>query len=156
MAAKFRNTGPPLTADDLSPERNGLGFPLPAGYRRWLLSSNGGEPKPASFATLDGWPSKRLSIERFLSVQPPGGAVEDTVQTLYHHLVSEVGLPAHLVPIARGIGPKLLLLDTRTEDDGEVLCWDMFGDRYEFEEQEGLVAKVRVGFADLIAGLGVR
>jgi hypothetical protein len=83
MAAKFRNPGPSPTADDLSPERNGLGFPLPAAYRNWLLSSNGGEPKPASFAALEGWPAKRLSIDRFLRVQPPSGAVEYPVDGLH-------------------------------------------------------------------------
>jgi hypothetical protein len=78
------------------------------------------------------------------------------VQSLYHHLVSEVGLPAHPVPVARGVGPAPLFIDARGADDGKVYYWDMFGSRYEYEEREGRVVEVRAGFADLIASLGVR
>ena len=154
MAVKFSQAGPPLSAADPHPDRNGLGFPLPAAYRDWLLTTNGGTPRPRAFPTLDGWPQKRLSVDRFLSVCPPGAGVEDSVQSLYRHLVSEVHLPAHYLPVARGVGTDVLFLDVRPADDGPVWRWDMFGDLYEYEERDGLFNKVCPGFAALLAGLG--
>lgn len=154
MEVRFSQPGPPLSEADLAADRNGLGFPLPAAYRAWLLTTNGGLPKPRAFPTAEGRPTKRLTIERFLSHNPPARGVEDDVQSLYHHLVEEVGLPGHFLPVARGVGPELFFLDVRGADDGEVWHWPMYGSTYEDEQREGGFRKVCPAFATLLATLG--
>lgn len=151
MGATFSDPGPPLTAADLTADRNGLGFPLPTVYAEWLIQVNGGTPTLRSFSTVTG---KRLKIERFIGLRTDAAAVADNAQALYRHLVSALGLPAQYLPVARGPGSELFFLDVRPADDGEVWHWNMFGDTYADEVPYGRFVRVAAGFASLLAALG--
>ena len=155
MATVFRNRGPVLTEADLTPDRNRLGLPLPPAYRRWLVTTNGGSPKPRSFRTRDGRPSARVSVEKFGSFPPADQPTRGTLLTTYGHLVSEGELPRHLLPIAHTNTEGFLLLDLRGDEGGPVYYWSPLAIRFEVDEREGRVELVAGSVAELLAAYGV-
>ena len=155
MATLFRNPGPALTDADVSPEGNRLGVTLPPAYRRWLLTTNGGTPKPSSFRTCTGEPSAKLSVEAFAWFPPAGHRPRESVVDTYGHLVSELAMPRHLLPVAKTTAEGFLLLDLRGDDGGPVYDWSPMSPSFAADETAGRVTVVALGIAELLAAFGV-
>ena len=155
MATTFGKPGPALTEADLSPEGNRLGRTLPPAYRRWLLTTNGGTPKPRSFRTTDGESSGKLSVESFGWFPPAGGPVRDSVLDRHDHFAAELSMPRHLLPIASTVGQGgVLLMDLRGDEGGPVSHWTVQSPRFEYDERDGFVNVVALSVADLLAAFG--
>lgn len=155
MGVVFRKPGPKLTEEDLSPDRNRLGLPLPPAYVRWLLTTNGGDPKPKSFRTRDSRPSNRISVEAFGQFPRADQPIRDSLLVTHGYLVSELGMPRYLLPIAHTTDEGFLLLDIRGESGGQVYYWDLLAERFEYDERDGRVIAVADSVAHLLEAYGV-
>jgi hypothetical protein len=104
---------PPIAESALARFESTLEIALPAAYRRFLLTSNGGRPRIDAFRAEDGGEE---TLDVFFGLAP--GAKDDLVAMLQRY---GERVPAGLLPIARDPFGNLILLDV---EDGVVLFWD--------------------------------
>jgi cell wall assembly regulator SMI1 len=97
-----------------------LGHRIPASYREFLATHDGGPPVEDTFdfTEPDGSPQQDR-VHFFLGVaQSPDGDLVETAQALQGRVIPG------LLPIAGDAFGNYLLLDTRDDHDGPVWFWD--------------------------------
>jgi hypothetical protein len=107
------DTGPSLSLDDLSAAENRLGEPIPAVYREFLLTYNGGRPYPNGFTVpaAESELPRETRLEWLLGIT--GGIVADNDLEEHYELVKP-HLP-DLFPIAWDREAKLVLIGIADE-----------------------------------------
>jgi hypothetical protein len=103
-----------------------IGTPLPADYRAFLLTSNGGDPEPNEAAAPP--PVNTVGVRRFYGILPGQGDGD-----LKHHRDAMTQrVPPGLLPIAEDDCGNRFCLSVRREDLGCLYFWD-----HELEADEG-------------------
>lgn len=123
----FNQPGPRVDTTAVASLEARVGATLPADYREFLLSTNGGVPDPNGLSA----PSQGgIGIRWFLSLGP---ASED--QSLTRAIDTwRDRHPAGMLPIAICEGSNLLLLALTGTPPGKVFYWDHDGEADEGEE----------------------
>lgn len=124
MIEKIVETGRPLSVGDLSNLEDQLRLALPEAYRSFLLTYNGGRPKPNAFP-IRNLPSNPFGvIQVFFGIDYP---VESC--SLEWNLSAYRGrISANLLPIACTDGGDLVCLSLFGIDEESVVFWDSYGE----------------------------
>lgn len=123
MTIEFTRTGPPLAEVRLAEV---AGSALPADYRRFMLTQNGGVLSESAHLRDDG---SGASVRAFLSVDADDGGYD-----FGHYLRTYEGrYPYGLLPIGIDASSNLILLDTGYQQSGSVWFWDHEGEADEDE-----------------------
>jgi hypothetical protein len=96
-----------------------LNIILPADYRNFLLTHNGGYPKPNHFWIPNHpFPNQRSDLNIFLGFCP--GSVYDIIIT---YDVYKGRMPEELIPIADDPGGNVICLAIKGENTGKIYFW---------------------------------
>jgi hypothetical protein len=126
----FKDHQPPVSPEELAAADAALqelGHRIPASYREFLGSHDGGPPVQDMFdyTERDG-DREQDRIHYFLGVaESPDGDLVETAEALHGRIIPG------LLPIAGDPFGNYLLLDSRDEADGPIWLWD-----HEFEPDE--------------------
>ncbi|AFO57614.1 MULTISPECIES: SMI1/KNR4 family protein [unclassified Natrinema] len=119
MITEMRDTGPPVTEEELESLETALGGELPEAYREFLREYNGGKPREASFEFADPLDGRSgASVNDFLGIRDDSRDIEACYDVVEHWI------PDGLCPIAEGSGGDLVLLSIREDSEGEVFYID--------------------------------
>lgn len=125
MPVKLIKPEAPVTEAQVDRTEGLLGVTLPASYRRFLLSSNGGRPEPDGI-DIDWSPDQtqcghwRTSlVSRFLAIHDGEKAslIEYNLETFKGRI------PADAIAIAYDAGGNLILLGVGEHNNGKVFFW---------------------------------
>lgn len=114
---EFETTGPTITAADVDDFEAAIGTPLPADYKQFLLTVNGGIPTDSDVNE----PTQRVvGIVGFFSLAVPSGdlSMQEALRTWRNRY------PGWMLPVALCQGSCLLLLTLNSDYEGEVVYWD--------------------------------
>lgn len=125
MTVVFVNDAVPASVRDVESLERRLGVELPADYRSFLLSQNGGRVHDNDLATPEG-EEIGIAVRSFLSI---GGATNDSLDDFID--VYRGRYPDEFLPIGEAAGGNLILLRVGATSSGEVYFWD-----HEFEGDE--------------------
>lgn len=117
MTTEFETTGPPTTAADVDDFEAAIGSPLPADYKHFLLTVNGGIPTASDVNE----PTQRVvGIVGFFSLAVPSGdlSMQEALRTRRNRY------PGWMLPVALCQESCLLLLTLNGDHEGEVVYWD--------------------------------
>lgn len=119
MTIEIHDACEPLRDLDIVPVERQLGSSLPADYKRFLLTHNGGYPEPDAF-TIEGYPSGGDAlVHYFMCVK------DDDIYNLIDWVEAYSGrLPPNLLPVACDTLGNLICLSISGEDLGRVYFWD--------------------------------
>src|SRR5438045_2278196 len=101
----FRKSPPAVGPDEVSQLEQQLGITLPADYREFLLTTNGGRPKPNVFPIQENSSGDRGIIHQLYGIVAGNHNNLADVAARFRERV-----PAELLPIGRDPGGNLLLL----------------------------------------------
>lgn len=118
-----------LSEQDLLRMESALGASLPIPYRQFLLSHNGGKPKPDRFIIHHKAGNEYGHIDRFLCNMK--GDILDLVTWIKRY---KNRIPSDLIPIAVDPGGNLICLSIMGKDAGKVYFWDHENEAGENEE----------------------
>lgn len=143
----FTNSGPDVDAAALEAFEVILGYPLPADYRSFLDTTNGGIPHPNTVPE----PSQGfVGVRWFLSLDVDNG--EESLSAALE--MWQGRYPAGLLPIAVCDGSNLLLMDATDVNQSQIYYWDHDG---EADEGDGPrldnLTRVAHSFSDLLNSL---
>lgn len=117
MNVKFLITYQPTDEQSVEKFEELIGFPLPADYRSFLLTTNGGhKPKPEGFKTETG-ESSMLSY-----LYPVSDEEGYDLQEHFHDMRAK--LPTGVIRIGEDIGGNPICLALTGNDEGAVLFMD--------------------------------
>jgi hypothetical protein len=112
--------GPPLHEEELKSFEREHGFSLPADYKQFLLSTNGGRPE-RDLLTIHGLKSNPLGrIHVFFGLKDP----VESCNLDWNLQVFRDRIPASYLPIATTEGADKICLDMTGEHAGAVYYWD--------------------------------
>src|SRR5687768_2520715 len=117
MSVEFASPGPKLNERALSGLEQWLGFQLPAQYRQFLLSCNGGVPVENVSIRVPGIPGGETDLQVLFGVarSVKSSCIEWNVESLSERLEPD------LLPIARDSGGNVFCLSMREGDRGSVV-----------------------------------
>ena len=121
MTVTILDSAPPVSDEELALVEQRMGRAIPAAYREFLLTHNGGYPTPEAFIIWDrdGKPLGEGGIHYFLSSRAGASDdLEDYVRTYQDRV------PPHFFPIADDPSGNILCLSTAGDDEGKVYFWD--------------------------------
>lgn len=134
MSLQITEGGPKLSAQDILDAEERMGTRVPASYKDFLLTHNGGRPSSSDFTMMevpDG-SSNEATIKRFLGLQQKERSLDlEYVVEMFRERV-----PSDFFPIARDPGGNLIGIMTAGADEGRVFFWD-----HEFEAEEGATTR---------------
>jgi cell wall assembly regulator SMI1 len=144
----------PVTNDQINRAEEHLGIKLPADYRKFLMTSNGGRPEPDQIEVSWSEDQSRCNhwrtslVSRFLSIYD--GEKANFLE--YNQETFKDRIPKDTIAIAYDAGGNLILLGVGEDNIGKVLFWVK---DYEVEEGEepgyenvGFVANSLAEFLD--------
>lgn len=124
----FAEAGPPMPAEQFEVlEARLAGFPLPAGYRWFLLHQNGGRPTPDRFSWRHGDEEVESGVDLLFGFDPrPLHDPARGVDIVHAALAYRSDLPALTVPIGFADRDDILVLFYHGEHEGQVWLknWD--------------------------------
>ena len=156
MIQSLTNSGPSLTLEMLSRDRNGMELTLPPAYANWLLKHNGGEPSPNTVQVKVWGENRVIEVHHFLSFEPAGDAgLGDTLQRWRHHMIGEMEVPPNLLVIAKDSdgGHAFFLLDT-SDERGPISLWYIYSGGYEEDSHANKIHPIFDSFSDFIDAIG--
>lgn len=142
LTLEFTDEGAPLQDADLDAFESQVGVRLPAEYRAFLKSHNGGRVEPR---TLRMRPSSQ--IQYFVTIGPPIDAVY-----YWDMFKNTKRMPPEHIPIARCDGGDLLTMVTEGPTRGQIFYWDHEEEGDETYTYDNLYL-VAASLDDLLAGL---
>jgi hypothetical protein len=108
-----------ITETELSLFESALKVKLPEDYRQFLLTHNGGSPRPSCFrVNIDGFESI-TAIERILCLDP-----EERYSLQKYLNIYKNRIPSNLLPIATELSVDLICLSVSGDDYGTIYLWD--------------------------------
>src|SRR5262245_15198184 len=113
------NKGPQLKESDLKTFEKEIGSTFPDDYRNFLLTYNGGEPKPYFFK-VQGWQYQQSLVNQLKGIIPNGKSV-DLVED---NSIMEGRLPKGFVSIGDDPGGNKLLISTAGSTRGKIYFFD--------------------------------
>lgn len=128
MKPQITDSSPPLSETEIQELEKKLGFNLPESYRRFLMETNGGIPKPNHFETETAVGSSLILSELDLSKS-------DVLDTFY--AVTGI-IPKHLITIGHDIFGNYIFLSLEGEDRGSLYFW-IHDDPKMMDEYENLL-----------------
>lgn len=145
MTIPFERQGPPITEADLDAFESRLGQRLPADYRQFMLSQNGGRPIPNY---LPSNPNVGIGVFFCLTSDDQDDSMAQMLD------VYSDRYPPRMLPIAESAGGNLICLSLTGDDENSVYFWE-----HEMESDEGEpprednLEKIADSFADLLENL---
>ena len=124
---RFEDGYAPLNAKALDDFERSNGVKLPDDYRAFLLSSNGGRPRPDRFVYLRDGEADRSAVACFLGIH--GGEHNRLDRDLK---IYRGRLPGSLLPIATDPFGNVIALGLAGAEAGKVYFWD-----HELEADDG-------------------
>jgi hypothetical protein len=116
---KMAKRNPPTTESAIAKFEQDRGINLPAGYRDFLLETNGGVPEDTAFP-VDGMSNTAIwTLQTFAGI----GVAEPTDELAYSNDLYAAGIPNGIVLIAIDDGGSFVALDLRQGLD-RVAFWD--------------------------------
>ena len=114
----FKKSGPKITASDISAFEKKCGLKLPAAYRKFLLSHNGGQPSECllEFTGVDECENE-LCVSMFYSICRTDKKDYDLEKAISYWRESE-RLPKRVIPVGEDIGGNLICLSLGKKDPG--------------------------------------
>ncbi len=103
-----------------------IGRPIPAAYRAFLRSNNGGRVVPSCFDYVDREGKSDSAVNDLLGVDAGHESIDKYVATY------AARIPSDLFPIADDPGGNLILIGAEGANAGKVFFW-----HHEFDEDEG-------------------
>jgi hypothetical protein len=128
MTINFESAGPAVTEEMVDAFEATLPGPLPADYRQFLLTQNGGDPEP------NWWPPEISRVDfgarHFLGL----GDVGYSYSLVRKREIFSDRLPAHELVIATDDGGALVHMSLAEESSGRIVFYNPTGD---FEDEQG-------------------
>ena len=127
MTLDITRSREPINEQDIVQLESMLGVSLPIPYRNFLLSHNGGRPKPAGFPIQNNPSDDHGLVDFFLCIKDKDIYNLPTWVKRYKNRI-----PSELIPIAVDPGGNLVCLAVAGNNIGKVHFWD-----HEEEADEG-------------------
>jgi hypothetical protein len=119
---KFERSLPCLEEVKLREVEQLIGSPLPADYRAFLLTHNGGKPSLTGFRMeREGRGYSESSVAWLYGIQD-GGEFFNSFELHYRGLRGR--MPAHIIPIGSDPGGNQICISVAGPDLGRVYFWD--------------------------------
>lgn len=144
---EFTKVGPPVSEADVASFEVQVGASLPADYRAFILTTNGGVP---SRNVIDDPVRAFVGVEGFFSLGPVHGdlSMADALATW------DGRHPDGMLPIALCGGSNLLLLTLRGQTTHPVYYWEHDGEADEGEPaRTDNLTRLADSFTDLVGSL---
>lgn len=148
MLQQIRESGPPTTERNVFDFETRTGLRLPASYRKFLLTNNGGRPVPDTFKVLNWDASRTANVQTFYALGDRRSSAGDLLE-LYERFKHRI--PVDLVPIGNTDSDDIICISCLRLTPGAVYLWDHVGEHHPPTYEN--IYKVADSFEEFLDGL---